>query len=106
MTSKVAGVLIICLVLATTFGTGEAIGELMDAYRKCFVDCHQSCEAEGLGSTFCEMRCDGECMTQETAGKRHQLKLFAPPFPSLPLETCRSEDTPLIAGQLSVAGIG
>ncbi|KAL3727196.1 hypothetical protein ACJRO7_032014 [Eucalyptus globulus] len=67
MASKVAGVLITCLVLAATFGTREVSGELIDTYRECFVECHKSCQAEGLGSTFCEMRCDGECMAQETA---------------------------------------
>ncbi|KAL3727187.1 hypothetical protein ACJRO7_032005 [Eucalyptus globulus] len=53
----------------------------MDTYNKCFVECHKSCQAEGLGSTFCEMRCDGECMAQETAAWSTIMKLKVPRIP-------------------------
>ncbi|XP_056176651.1 major pollen allergen Ole e 6-like [Syzygium oleosum] len=69
MASKVAGVLIVCVVLAAMFGTGGSIGDLMDAYKNCFVDCHKTCQGEGNGNTFCEMKCDSDCMAQETAAK-------------------------------------
>ncbi|KAI3441982.1 uncharacterized protein J3R85_001558 [Psidium guajava] len=68
MASKVAGVLIVCAVLVATFGPGEA-DDLLSAYRNCFTECHKTCEGEGNGNTFCEMKCDTDCMAQETAAK-------------------------------------
>lgn len=59
--------LLLCLVFATAVQMAAA-QPLLDQYKQCFKDCHDSCQTEGHGNTFCEMKCDGDCMAKETAG--------------------------------------
>ncbi|KAI4373933.1 hypothetical protein MLD38_011990 [Melastoma candidum] len=61
---------VICLVVvvATTLETATA-NSLMDSYRNCFHQCHDACKNDGNGNTFCEMKCDTDCMAKETAEK-------------------------------------
>ncbi|OWM74301.1 major pollen allergen Ole e 6-like [Punica granatum] len=73
MAGRVAGLLVLCLVFATAVQVIRA-QMLLDQYRQCFKDCHDSCETEGNGNTFCEMKCDGDCMAKETAAKLDKVR--------------------------------
>ncbi|PKI56040.1 hypothetical protein CRG98_023580 [Punica granatum] len=75
MAGRVAGLLVLCLVFATAVQVIRA-QMLLDQYRQCFKDCHDSCETEGNGNTFCEMKCDGDCMAKETAASFCKPKLY------------------------------
>lgn len=67
MASRVVVVLALCLVFATVVQMNQA-QTLLSQYKQCFKDCRDTCQTEGNGNTFCEMKCDGDCMARETAG--------------------------------------
>lgn len=63
-----AALVVMCIVVVAAVQLRPAEGLIGDEYAACFHDCHKKCQDEGLGSTFCEMRCDTECVAKETAG--------------------------------------
>lgn len=67
MASRMAVVLVLCIVFATAVQVARS-QTLLDQYKQCFKDCHNTCQSEGNGNTFCETKCDGDCMAKETAG--------------------------------------
>ncbi|XVE77812.1 hypothetical protein DITRI_Ditri13aG0092500 [Diplodiscus trichospermus] len=68
MTKKfVAGCILVCIVLvaATVFPVEADDGR----FSSCFKNCEQECQADGRGSSFCEMKCDADCGAKEAAAK-------------------------------------
>ncbi|KAI4342732.1 hypothetical protein MLD38_027319 [Melastoma candidum] len=60
--------MVFILVVAALSGMARA-DSFMEEYRKCFRQCHSGCESEGNGNTFCEMKCDTDCLAKEAAAK-------------------------------------
>ena len=66
MAYKVAALLVLCLVLVAAVELPKAAA---DQFGSCFNTCEQQCKADGQGQTFCEMKCDADCLAKQTFGK-------------------------------------
>ncbi|CAK7346553.1 unnamed protein product [Dovyalis caffra] len=62
-----------------------------DQYVTCFNDCEDKCKSDGNGYTFCEMKCDADCLAKQAVDAivnefiHKRLNLFSfVPYPSLP----------------------
>ncbi|KAL9671496.1 hypothetical protein QQ045_009065 [Rhodiola kirilowii] len=71
MANKVATLVLCVLLMAAAIYVheAEAIGEFAD----CFNTCDKECQYEGFGRTFCEMKCDADCVAKETKAKFDKL---------------------------------
>ncbi|CAM8911802.1 hypothetical protein QQ045_031997 [Rhodiola kirilowii] len=73
MANKVA-VLVLCVFLVAAIHVhkeAEAAG--LDDFAQCFNTCDKECSDEGFGRTFCEMKCDADCVAKETKAKFDKL---------------------------------
>ncbi|KAL3725617.1 hypothetical protein ACJRO7_030619 [Eucalyptus globulus] len=69
MANKLVAVFLTCIVVATALNIHMAEAAIDEKFKVCFNTCQSECKADGNGSTFCEIRCDGECSAKEIADK-------------------------------------
>uniref|UniRef100_A0A7N0TFD7 Major pollen allergen Ole e 6-like n=1 Tax=Kalanchoe fedtschenkoi TaxID=63787 RepID=A0A7N0TFD7_KALFE len=73
MANKVS-VLVACVFLvAAIHHVHKAEGGGLDEFASCFNTCDKECQYEGFGRTFCEMKCDADCVAKETRAKFDKL---------------------------------
>ena len=68
MASKLVAVFLLCIVAAAAMHLTEA-SPVDDQYATCFNDCDDKCKNEGNGYSFCEMKCDADCLAKQAFGK-------------------------------------
>ncbi|KAJ6938766.1 hypothetical protein NC651_005259 [Populus alba x Populus x berolinensis] len=78
MANKLAAVFLMCIVAAATMHLTTA-NKVDDQYAACFNDCEDKCKSEGNGNSFCEVKCDADCVSKETLRKL-QDSCFVDPF--------------------------
>lgn len=84
MTNTKITMLVVCVFLvASTYvhHRVEALGE----FAECFNTCDKECSDEGFGRTFCEMKCDADCVAKETKGMNMNILLTFLDFIFVPL---------------------
>ncbi|KAK2998372.1 hypothetical protein RJ639_010140 [Escallonia herrerae] len=72
MAKKLVAVFLMCIVVLAAVHV-NAQNSAEEEYKSCFTDCQKGCEGEGHGYTFCEMKCDSDCGTQELKAKLEEL---------------------------------
>ncbi|KAI5597121.1 hypothetical protein POPTR_002G050150v4 [Populus trichocarpa] len=65
MANKLVAVFLMCIVAAAAMHLTTA-NKVDDHYAACFNDCEDKCKSEGNGYSFCEMKCDADCVAKET----------------------------------------
>lgn len=71
MANKLVTVFLMCCVVAAALNIHTAEAATDEKFKACFNTCESECKADGNGSTFCEMKCDGDCTAKEVAGTLH-----------------------------------
>ncbi|GKU86556.1 hypothetical protein SLEP1_g1068 [Rubroshorea leprosula] len=77
MANKLVAIFLSCLVVAAAMyvpAAAQAAGTSDDDFRSCFNNCHSGCTTGGSGNTFCEMKCDADCVAKEAAAKLNLLR--------------------------------
>lgn len=72
MAKKLVAVFLMLVVVVAALHIREAEAEDGDhqEYKECFGNCLKECEdGNAHGQTYCEMSCDTECASKESAGK-------------------------------------
>lgn len=69
MANKIIAVFLMCIVVATTTMNLSEATMLDDEFKLCFNNCEQECKGQGHGNTYCEMKCDTDCVAMQTSGK-------------------------------------
>ena len=67
MANKLVSVFLMCIVVMATLHIRQAVAD--DGYKTCYEPCDEECKSEGNGDTFCEMKCDTDCLAKVAAGK-------------------------------------
>lgn len=68
MANKLVAVFLMCIVVAVALNVHAAEAATDEKFKACFNTCHRECTADAHGSTFCEIKCDGDCTAKEVAG--------------------------------------
>lgn len=66
MANKLVSVFLMCIVVMAALHIPQAAA---DEYKTCYERCNQDCRGEGNGQTFCEMKCDSDCVEKVAAGE-------------------------------------
>ncbi|XP_056177454.1 major pollen allergen Ole e 6-like [Syzygium oleosum] len=69
MANKLVTVFLMCCVVAAALNIHTVVAATDEKFKACFNTCESECKADGNGSTFCEMKCDGDCTAKEVADK-------------------------------------
>ncbi|KAF7848437.1 hypothetical protein BT93_L1946 [Corymbia citriodora subsp. variegata] len=81
MANKLVAVFLMCIVVATALNVHTAEAAIDEQFKACFNTCHSECKDGGLGTNFCEMRCDSDCSAKEVAAVRNLADIFC--FPQM-----------------------
>lgn len=74
--SQIPAVFLLCTVVAAAMHLSEA-SPVDDQYVTCFNDCKDKCKSEGNGYSFCEMKCDTDCLARQALGRLHEYISYA-----------------------------
>lgn len=67
MAGKGVALFVVCLVFFAAVHVPRAVAD--DAvFSECFKKCDDTCKGQGMGQTFCEMKCDTDCFNKEFDG--------------------------------------
>ncbi|KAF9682907.1 hypothetical protein SADUNF_Sadunf05G0156700 [Salix dunnii] len=64
MANKLVAVFLLSIVAAAAMHLTEA-SPVDDQYATCFNGCDDKCKSEGNGYSFCEMKCDADCLAKQ-----------------------------------------
>ncbi|KAL6338298.1 hypothetical protein AAG906_018573 [Vitis piasezkii] len=65
MANKLVSVFLMCIVVMATLHIRQAVAD--DGYKTCYEPCDEECKSEGNGDTFCEMKCDTDCLAKKNS---------------------------------------
>ena len=78
MEKQFVAVFLMCMVVVAAVHIHKAEAttaqQFSDCYNSCYNGCHQ--DGKGIGATFCEMKCDADCVAKETKGTYQLSKHF------------------------------
>ncbi|EEF37597.1 conserved hypothetical protein [Ricinus communis] len=69
MGKKLVALFVVCIVVAAAMQLSADAAATEEQFRSCFNNCKKECQADGGGGTYCEMKCDTDCLAKEAAGK-------------------------------------
>jgi energy-converting hydrogenase Eha subunit B len=69
---QIPAVFLLCTVVAAAMHLSEASPVDGTQYVTCFNDCEDKCKSEGNGYSFCEMKCDTDCLAKQVLGRLHE----------------------------------